>query len=248
MRMDRPRLAALLIFTSVLVGGLLLTMPSEDFPSLTGMATARLQVVDIYALVCNFTVSTGWNLISVPCFEDTPSVSYGLESLYMNVTNVTTYQLPNGSTYEANTTWLVALYDSIHTFDTTDPVDPWGGFQDSLPNYVVIDLNNLTHEKGYFLNMKSDSRLVYYGRVSLPNFLDLYDGLDLVGFPVNDTEHTKPIDISITTINNTLTNIYQLVSGSWEHYNATTQDFVNFTPYRGYWFVMIDNDTWVIDW
>jgi hypothetical protein len=246
--MDRLRLTALFLFSAVFAAGVYLALSSGAMLTPTGMATARLHVVDMYAIVCNFSVFTGWNLVSVPCYEDNPSVSYGLSSLYTNITNVTTYTLPNGSTYEANTTYNVPLYESIHTYDSTDPMDPWEGYQSSLPGYVVIDLLNLSHERGYFLRMRSDSSLVYDGRVTLPNHVAIYTGFNLVGFPVNHTNKTRAIDISITSINDTLKDIYQLVSGSWEHYNATEQDFLNFTPYRGYWFIMGDNDTWVIDW
>jgi hypothetical protein len=198
------------------------------------MATSRLQIVDIYGVSCNFTIGAGWSLISVPCFEDTPSVSSGLRTLYQNFTNATPEGIPN--------------YESVHAFDAFDAPDPWKAFKPGLPDYVVVDLPNLTAEQGYFIRMSSSDRLEYDGRVALPNYVYLVDGANLVGFPINDTNTSRPVPFATQSIGSSLTNVYRLVAGSWQKYNATYQDFVNLTPYEGYWFVMIDNGTWVIDW
>jgi hypothetical protein len=245
--MDRVRLTAFFLFSAVFAAGVYVAVSSGAL-SLTGMATSRLFVVDLYALDCNFSVDAGWNLFSAPCFEDYPSVTYGLSSLYANTTNVTIEILPNGSTNITNTTYLVPLYTSVHTYDSTDPVDYWESFKPGLPGYVIVDLTNLSHERGYFLSMQTDAEYTYNGRVTLPNNVPLYEGWNLVGFPVNDTENERPINISVDTINDTLTNVYRLESGSYQRYNDTTKDFVNFTIFKGYWFSLTDNDTWVIDW
>jgi hypothetical protein len=218
----------------VFLFGLLISISSEDFPRITGMPVASLIVVELSHKVCNISLSSGWNLVSIPCLEDSVPVPFALLSLYTN-------QSPNSTNCSVG-------FSSVHAYAPLDSEDHWKSYNPCLPSYVVQDLLNMNDKQGYFIRMKHGSRLEYVADVTIPNYVQLYQGYNLVGYPTNLTAMNRSVDISIQTINSTYSALFKYSLGSWLIYNASLQQFSQLEPYHGYWFRMDDNSTWVVDW
>jgi hypothetical protein len=225
-------LAAGLAFLVALFG----SFSGQDFPRISGMPVAQLNIVDISHKVCNFSVTEGWNLISIPCLDGNVLTPLALSSVYSNQTNLT------------NGTNCSALFFSVHSYDAVDSLDKWKSYNPCLPDYVVQDLTYMQDYRGYFIKMRTGSRIAYAGQISIPNLIDVYEGWNLVAYDSNDTERSREVGSSMASINDSYSALYNYANGSWERYNASVHEFNYLVPYHGYWLKMLNNDVWVIDW
>jgi hypothetical protein len=222
--------------------GLGYSLLSQDFPNITGMVVARLTVVELSHKWCNASLTKGWNLVGIPCFPDSVSVRQALGSLFRNTTNVS--MLIN----HTNRTYCLYYLISVHSFDQSDSNDSWKSYNPCMPSYVVQDLSYLNDKQGYFIRVRNSTRLNYEGDLSIPNYVPLYKGWNLVSYDANDTLNSRPVATSIDSINNSYIAFFNYFSGFYQAYNSTVHRFTNFVPFHGYWFNMLENATWVIDW
>lgn len=194
-------------------------------PEKTGMVVTRLSIVQINASSCNISLSTGWNLISVPCvpFDGQPVAEF----------------LEDAS----------GKYASIHSYNPTDTADPWKSYNPALPNWVIQDLSSISDMKGYWINANDSFNLSIDSTITTPRTIQLISGWNLVGYP---THMQRPVNSSLATLYPYWREIrfWNLSSSAYLTFSNSTQtgDFVNMTHYYGYWIYMTQTQNWVISW
>ncbi|MEK6968649.1 MAG: hypothetical protein AABX51_08570 [Nanoarchaeota archaeon] len=194
-------------------------------PELTGRVVTRTTVINAQQASCNFTLSNGWNLISIPCAPFS-EYSVGEFSGLFNISPV-----------------------SIHTYLASDSSDPWKAYKSGLPAWVVQDINSISDKNGYWVNMNDSGRLDVTSVINTPRTIAVVAGWNLVGYP---TKNPKRVNESLVTLfpNWRELRYYNSSDSSYYvFYNITqTGDFTNQTPYSGYWIYMSTSGTWVVSW
>ena len=199
----------------------------KDFLGLTGKAASSVYVGSFFNKTCEIDLVSGWNLISIYCEADNMSIANVLSSLGNN-------------------------YVSIHTYDRYDPSDKWKAYKPGLPSWVIQDLDTISVNQGYWINMANNDTLVFNGKLKYPRIIFLFQGWNLAGYPSNKTNLVNESFIDVIT-NLDSVHMYNASDESdhWKVYSPNFEpsqnDLVNMTPNYGYWVRMNANDTWMVD-
>jgi hypothetical protein len=193
----------------------------------TGFITAQTSayVTGMFSS-CNVSISLieGWNLFSLPCLPH-------------NLVRSSVLQDINGQYY------------SIHAYEANDILDHWKAYNPSLPSWVDQDLNAMSVERGYWINMISGGSILDNGTVSLPYWISLSPGWNLVGYPSNVSK--TPAD-AFMEINNSITAVYAYnasdISDPWKSYvpGNPGNDLNIMNPSLGYWINASSGQMWTL--
>ncbi|MBN2422096.1 hypothetical protein JXB41_02625 [Candidatus Woesearchaeota archaeon] len=207
----------------------------EGFILLKNKITGAAEL-DTYVLIlilnesnCSAVFEQGWNLISVPC----ATTITGVTDVFYSV---------NSSLF------------SVHEYDPTDASDPWKAFNPALPSWVVQDLTEIDRKKGYWINMNYSSNFTLSSSTATPNYIELYRGWNLIGYPTltpkNITETLQSIgtNYDIIYLYNASDPTDEWKEYTWNTSKTSDQDLNYTSPYYGYWINMLVDDTLLIDW
>ncbi|MBU0757307.1 MAG: hypothetical protein KKF44_04525 [Nanoarchaeota archaeon] len=230
----RSKGSAILIAAAALFLIIGLVLFSMDFLGIKNRITGRAEldtsvlIIEVTQAYCDFTIESGWNLISIPCTADVTAVDEVFESVEDNII-------------------------SIHGF-TGDVQDTWLAYNPSLPAWVVQDLTDISRKGGYWINMQDQAQFSLNRSTATPNYIAVSPGWNLVGYP---TLASEEINQALSTLqpnyNLTVIHMANETSDLWKEYSwdpsvSSDQDLIYADPYYGYWIYMTDSDTWVIDW
>ncbi len=189
---------------------------------ITGAVTARLFVISTQSFNDHKIFVESWNLISLPAIPNNSTVD-GALNLYPN-------------------------YTSIHTYAQLDTTDEWKAYNPNISASAVQDLNNISEKKGYWINMKNKSQFTLSGTMEAVTQIQVYQGWNLVGYPINVT---KTITSAFTSINGSYAAIYAYYANDttdpWKVYNPSIapqfSDLTAAYPFYGYWVNATSNAT-----
>ena len=200
---------------------------SNGFSDLTGKATSSVYIANVVQSTCVLNLSSGWHLISIYCEATNMSIS---NILGVNDTN----------------------YTSIHAYDPTNEDDNWKAYSPNLPDWVIQDLDTISVDKGYWINLNENETIIFNGSLKYPRLVSLKDGWNLIGYPSNIT---KAVNESFLDILVNLDSVHMYNSSDnldpWKAYSTgvdpSQNDLIYASPNYGYWLKMNDNDTWMVD-
>jgi len=212
-------LLAVLILASVSV----LVFMGGGLSGITGNLLSRVFVTLKVKAACPILLVPGWNLFSVYCETDNMGIDHIFSS---NGTNLTLY-----------------------SYDPTDINDSWKVYRGDLPDWVVLDLHNISVKQGYWINTWKMVNLTLNGTFFKPNFIDLNTGWNLVGFPINASQ---PISEAIGDSAPNLLTIHKyepLSPDHWKVYSSSlpVNDLEEMEPNYGYWINMNGSAIWIIE-
>jgi hypothetical protein len=194
-------------------------LPSS-FQTITGDVISRVNVTQPLAANCNFTLYSGFNLVSFFCITTmTPR-----NDVIFNLTDM----------------------ESIFEYEE-EATDVWKSYNPSLPSFVIQDLHYMTRTKGYWIKMRADQNLFLEGDLRIPSYVYLKSGWNLAGYP---TSQIKPVNTSFSTIdgNFTVVRAFDPQNKIFIAYVPGVGGALNQTePYRGYWINATTDEVWVID-
>lgn len=175
-------------------------------PAITGYASAGTTLYvtgGIYGRACNLSLVSGWNLISMVCQSQNTTVQYMLQSIWDS-------------------------FESVHEYDKNDSNNPWKSYKPGLPSWVEQDLTNITHLKGYWINMNQTGNIYLEGQVVLPGVRQLEPGWNLVGYPISIAKTASEAFANIKS-NITSAHAYNATDYSdyWKVYVSTVNDSFN---------------------
>ena len=198
---------------------LLIVGPHMAQKGVTGAATAgtRLIAAQFFNATCEFHLEQDWNLISVPCITDNRSP----ESVFTDI---------------------LSDVISIHEYTPDTPPDSWKVYNPSIPS-AISDLTIVNDTKGYWINMAAARDFNVSGLLMIPNWLDVGQGYNLIGYPSNESQNlTKALitaDGRYTVVH--LYNASDMLD-HWKSYNpwinASFNDLTVMVPSHGYWINM----------
>ncbi|MBT3464827.1 hypothetical protein HOD20_10205 [archaeon] len=221
------------ILTLMILAGVIISISPQFFDlrqKITGFATLNTTVVilNITPNACNTTFESGWNLISIPCYDPTnDSIDLIFDSI-------------DGS------------YRSIHSYEGDASTDPWKAYNPNLPSWVVQDLSGIDRKKGYWVYMDQNDSYFYNGITVDPNLISLSTGWNLIGYP---TFENRSIEVSTSSIEPDFEYFYLYNASdptdkykqyTWNGSLPSPQDLNSTVPYYGYWVYMYSPNTWVI--
>ena len=221
---ERKALISLLV-TLLLAGDLLLVLNSPvsknitTISGITGKSVSQTYAQEIfYNITCNIDLNYSWNLISSPCLEDNASVTYAVRTLPPN-------------------------FISIHSFNGSGIDDTWKAYSPHADSFAVQDLAYFAIQDGYWVNVNATSNLTMHGNVTVPNFISLHTGWNLIGWTSNET---KNISVALVSIQGTFTSVHAYFSNDsvdpWKVYNPNLapglSDLLYMIPFKGYWINM----------
>ncbi|MBN1156166.1 hypothetical protein JXA85_00985 [Candidatus Woesearchaeota archaeon] len=191
---------------------------------ITGRAVSKVFVLEKVLLDCNISLEENWNLIEVHCIPLNSSIDNMFQSHLGDIR-------------------------SIHGYDPLDPDDKWKTYASNLPSWVVQDLTSIERRKGYWVDMSLKENITINGYYIQPLTVYLYQGWNLLGYPLDDS---LLINESFSSISGKYSMIYAYYAydtvDPWKIYdpdNIPLNDLENFTPLYGYWVNMTENASWL---
>ena len=198
-----------------------LQIATESINSITGAALTTVNISPLPPVPCNFTVESGWNLVSFYCISLLESRQYVTD----NITSL----------------------GYIFEYEESNPTDPWKSYNPSLDSVYVQDLDTMSRAKGYWLYMNSSENILVYGGLRLPTSINVVPGWNLVGYPTNETKGTFESFSSIYP-NYTEVRGYNWTTKTFQNFIPPSSGGLrNTTPYNGYWVNMTASGVWVVD-
>ncbi len=213
----------IIIFMMILIVGILLPNPynitfgkeskSENsfigkitgfFLLPTGKAVSSVYVIlTYYNVTCTIPLEQGWNLVSSPCI------------LYANSIQNFTSSIQNN---------LI----SIHYYQTTSNLDYWKVYGTNLDDFVITDLNSYSEKRGYWISVTEPVNITIIGDITLPNFIELYSGWNLISWTSNET---KNITVALAGISGKYSSIHAYYANDtndpWKAYNPNINPALN---------------------
>ncbi|MFH1641756.1 MAG: hypothetical protein ABIC04_02560 [Nanoarchaeota archaeon] len=211
-----------LIIALIALIGIMYVLPIKEIimdPTIWGAVVARVYITGTLTdHNCSGSYEKGWNLISIACIPTNTSVFNMFSSLENN-------------------------YTSVHGYNTGDANDPWKTYNPSMPAWVVQDLEEISEENGYFINMNNKSAFYLNGTLLVPNTITYGKGWNLIGYPA---QNSKGVVEALSTIQGSYSVIfgYNSINKTYYFYNASfadgTLEYV--IPGYGYWINMTIED------
>ena len=208
---------ALLLTLSMIVFNKVLPTSLE---SITGKVVTRVNITAARPVNCNFTLESGFNLVSFFCIPNiipTTSVVGSLSGL-----------------------------EAVFEYQEGEN-DAWKIYNPNLPSFVVQDLILMSRMEGYWVNMQSSQNFLLIGGLRRPTNIPLVPGWNLAGYPTNET---KPVATSFSSISGNYTEVrtYNASTGSYISYVPGVGGALNQTQaYQGYWINATVNEVWTVD-
>ena len=207
--------------------------PNQDIPGSDGIGDTNYtniesgNNVDNYPLMdpiglefTNFTIilSEGWNLISIPLYQNIKSIDKVLEN-------------------------ITGRWDHINTYDASDP-DHWKSNATFKPDQLN-DLKSLNHKIGFWIHITTPNvNLTVKGYKPTSTCIFLHSGWNLVGYPaVNDTLYTVgelKIATGATRVEGFNTTAPYRISELTDNHNLKKGE--------GYWVHVPADSVWVVNW
>jgi len=166
-------------------------------------------------MIYGISLSTSWNLISLPLIPEDTSITSLLSSI-------------NGN------------YSIVWEYNASNTSDHWKKYDPGVP--FGNDLTNMEPGKGYWIMMTSDDTLPISGAVPESTDIDLKIGWNLVGFNSLDS---KPIAEALSSINGNYSIVWAYnasdTTDHWKKYDPGVpfgNDLINMEPGSGYWIMM----------
>ncbi|GEM_PF-1347922 len=219
-------ITAIIIAAAIAILMLSLIYSAKIRPTITGgsVVTTTAEITGLaYEYYCNISLQEGWNLVSEPCIVANKSITSVLSSV-------------NGS------------YDSVHHYNGTAATDKWKAYNPRLPEWVVQDLNEISVQSGYWINMNSDSKLTINGTIMTIHFISLSKGWNMAGYPINKTKNVTAAFSILSSGQINRLYAYNSTTGAYEVYymNNNTGSLLYITPGRGYWVNVTSAGTWTV--
>jgi hypothetical protein len=244
-----------LLLILLIIPSLTLFLARGGFSDITGRLQSMVFVNTRTQILCPVTIYPGWNLVSFYCQADSmavdsiflpPDPEEGNTSLNLSEDlNLSEEDLLNASSVAtiANLT--------IFAYDPANSTDQWKVYQRGLPEWVRLDLNELSIKKGYWIRADEVYLAEINGTLRVPEFIVLRSGWNLAGFPLNETQ---PLSYALNGILAKVLTIHKYESQSadqWKLYSASAlpeqNDLETMEPTYGYWIEMNGSGTWLID-
>jgi hypothetical protein len=208
----------------VMISCIVLIFSLLPHPTGQAISATRVNVTQVDALICDFPLYTGFNLVSFNCISN-----------FENKTPV------------LNNTDL-AKVKGIYEYQPTGS-DRWKVYAPNLPSYVVHDLQYLSRKNGYAIvlySTASNDGVYYEGYLTSQTDTYLYSGMNLAGYP---SENFSLLPGALTTINDSYEFIrtYNVSNGWLEYANGSGGTLDRLTPTEGYWVRVAYDDIWVVD-
>jgi hypothetical protein len=227
MRLSHAHKKILISIPVVLIGILIIAlflqnmMFSPQINRITGGVVSTANISAAPPEFCNFTFYEGENLISFHCI----SGSYPLTFLLQNLTGD---------------------YDFIFEYNANDASDPWKSYNPLLPSWTVQDLNFLNYDKGYWIMINHNESFNFEGIVNSNAQTTLYQGWNLIGYPVDTAKPPGEVFASIAGEYNMVLQ-YKKETNEWYYYipgdNSST--LIMIEPDYGYWINITQDTSWV---
>ena len=195
-------------------------LSNENRNILTGSyVTTSVNIIPSQPIPCDFTLHSGWNMVSFFCIGTWVPRDKVLESV-------------NNS------------YSKIFYYSATDTSDPWKSYNPNLPNWTVQQLMYMDRYTGYWIYMTSDNTYFYNGSEKLST-LHLYNGWNLVGYT---DANTSNINDSLNGLLYTLVITYDNLGNTLLVYspNSSSNTLNKFDTYKSYWINSTTNQSWTI--
>ncbi|RLE43116.1 hypothetical protein DRJ48_01745 [Candidatus Woesearchaeota archaeon] len=191
---------------------------------LTSKVTTVLTVVERQPANCSFNLSAGWNLIGLSCEPRDPAPATLVNESGNNII-------------------------SIHKYEP-DSSDKWKVYNPNLPWWVVQDLTKLSRADGYWVRAKEDGFVDFNGSLTVPTYIQLVRGWNLVGYPHIETRN---ISVALASISGKYTIVYSYneSSAEWLVYRPDSdwgiQELKWLKQSDGLWVNMSDEGVWKIE-
>jgi len=192
----------------------------SSFSDITGEVITTVNVTQLRANYCNFTLQEGLNLISFFCIPNT----INRNDVIINITR------------------MVAIFEYRE-----GETDAWKTYNPSLPSFVIQDLNYLSRTEGYWIDMNAQEQFLLEGGLRIPTSVPLVGGWNLAGYPTNVSESVLTSFDTIAgnfsearAYNATLDIFLSYVPGVGGALTYTTAN-------SGYWINATTTEIWVVD-
>ena len=196
-------------------------------PSVTGkpIVNTTLYVYTFNESICNQRFEDGWNLVSFPCLANDLPTDLVFQDLNVSF--------------------------NLRTYIASDSVDPWKGYNPSLPSWVINDLSDVSRESGYWVYVTNTTLFVFNNSLRTPTSIALVPGWNLVGYPSRSDQDMD------STFNQLIPNFDYVYlynasdTDKWKEYTwnsslPSNQDLNYTVRYYGYWIFMLNADTLLI--
>lgn len=224
----KPRIPdkTLVIIILTVLTILLILIPFERLagrPSILGAVISKVFVKPLEAnYTCSINLTEGWNLMGIACSPQNTSVDSMLNPLIGN-------------------------YTSIHAFDASAALDNWKSYNPNLPSWVILDLDEISNKKGYWIRINSNSSLSILGIIPLPDQISLLQGWNLIGYP-SASSKVPPTAFSTISGSYSIVWTYNTSQDVYLYYdpNLGSGTIAEIRPDKGYWINMTTGDTlWI---
>ena len=134
-----------------------------DSPYVFSVTQDNYPLMEPWNFPLNFTISlsSGWNLISIPLEQEDTTLITVLSS-------------------------IAGQYDIVKYYDTTDLNDPWKTYRVGAS---TNDLIGIDHKMGFWVHMLNPANITVVGDEPVSTDITLYAGWNLVGYPSSFPEN-----------------------------------------------------------
>jgi RHS repeat-associated protein len=176
------------------------------------------------AFAADIPLFTGWNLISIP--EEPPDTDPAIVLASIE-----------GS------------FNHVYAYDGCDAVDPWKLYDPADP--AASDLVEIDHKIGLWVEITTEGNLEVDGTPPDSTDIQLCEGWNLIGFPLNQE---LPIRGALSSIDGKYRRVFAYdpldMVDPWEVYDVVAPDWASdlqtMEPGRGYWILAIEDVTLTI--
>ncbi len=192
--------------------------------AITGRASSTVYIVERFVSVnCSSLLYGSWNLVSSPCTISNKSAESAFSSLGVSLI-------------------------SAHRYQVLDTKDPWKAYSPWIDGFAVQDIGNFSDMSGYWVDLNASATLFSVGNITLPNFIPLKTGWNLIGWTSNET---KNITLALSSISGNYDSVHAYFANEtldhWKVYepnlDPALSDLHYMQPYHGYWIHMTANAT-----
>ena len=195
-------------------------------PNAGGCGTTYDLMVSPAATTAVLSLSTDWNLLSIPLSPSSTAITDVLSS-------------------------IAGSYDLVYTYDAPDTTDPWKKYNTAAPPFLN-DLTNIDETVGFWIRASDAVTLTVLGTTPVSPTIPLVTGWNLVGYP---SQVTRPITEAFSSCAGEYDLVYAYdaldTTDPWKKYNVAAPPFLNDLTEMGsglgYWVRMTEACMWKPD-
>ena len=192
-------------------------------PNAGGCGTAYDLTLSPAATTAVLSLSTDWNLLSIPVSPSSTTITQVLST-------------------------ITGSYDLVYAYYASDTADPWKKYNTAAPP-LLNDLTDIDETKGFWIRTSDAVTLTVSGTTPVSPTIPLVTGWNLVGYP---SQVTKPITEALTSCAGKYDLVYAYYASDtadpWKKYNTAAPPFLNdlteMRPGLGYWVRMTEACNW----